>query len=47
MEITETLGIDDKDELGTVTAIAQIFDTNVFSRMQSVKVLFKKIVSSV
>ena len=46
-EITQSLGITDKDELKAITAVAQFFDQRTFRRMQRAKEVLNKLVSTV
>lgn len=44
-EITASLGITDKDELGAITAVAQLYDQRTFKRMITAKDVLKKLLA--
>ncbi|EAX95796.1 hypothetical protein TVAG_354080 [Trichomonas vaginalis G3] len=44
-EITGCLGITDKDELGAITAVAQLYDQRTFKRMITAKDVLKKLLA--
>ena len=46
-EITNKLGVTDKDELMAITSVAQFFDQRTFGRMQKAKEVLNKLVSSI